>query len=86
VTVDMVCAALGTKMDVPTLHGTVTLKIPAGTQPGQKLRIPDYGLETSDGRKGDHYVEVQVSIPRDLSEEQRKLLEQLRRAPAGTKR
>ncbi len=83
--IDMVDAALGTKVDVDTLHGIVTVTVPPGTQPGQKLRIPGYGLETSDGRKGDHYVEVQVRIPRDLTEEQKKLLEQLRRAPAAAK-
>ena len=81
--VSMVDAALGTERDVQTMHGAVTLKIPPGTQPGQKLRIRGYGLETSDGRKGDHYVEVQVSIPRKLTEEQKRLLKQLRRAPAA---
>jgi len=82
VRVDMVDAALGTKVDVETMHGTVTMAVPAGTQPGQLLRIGGYGLETSDGRKGDHYVEVQVTIPKRLTAEQRRLLEQLRRAPA----
>jgi molecular chaperone DnaJ len=86
VTVDMVDAALGTEVDVQTMQGAVALKVPPGAQPGQKLRIPGYGLETSDGRKGDHYVQVQVRIPRHLTDEQRKLLEQLRRTPAGAKR
>ncbi len=85
VTVSMVDAALGTKTDVQTLHGEVTLSILPGTQPGQKLRVPGYGLETSDGRKGDHYVQVKVRIPRKLTAEQRRLLEQLRRAPAAAK-
>jgi len=83
--VDMADAALGTKVDVGTLHGTVTVTVPPGTQPGQRLRVPGYGLETSDGRKGDHYVEVLVKVPRNLTEEQKRLLEQLRRAPAATK-
>ncbi len=86
VRVDMVDAALGTEVDVPTLQGMVSVRVPPGTQPGQKLRIPGYGLETSDGRKGDHYVEVVVSIPRKLSDEQRALLRQLKRAPAAGKR
>jgi len=87
VRVDMVDAALGTEVDVHTLQGAVSVKVPPGTQPGQKLRIPDYGLETSDGRKGDHYVEVRVSVPRKLTDEQRALLRQLKRAPAaGEKR
>jgi molecular chaperone DnaJ len=84
--VSMVDAALGTDIDVATLHGTVTAKVPAGTQPGQKLRLRGHGLETSDGRRGDHYVEIQVSVPRKLSDEQRRLLEQLRRAPAPSTR
>ncbi len=84
VEIDMVEAALGCDVDVQTLHEFVTLKVPAGIQPGQKLRVAGHGLETSDGRKGDHFVEVRVRIPRDLTEEQRRLLEQLRRAPAAT--
>lgn len=80
--IDMVDAALGTEVDVQTMHGVVALKVPPGIQPGQKLRIAGHGLETSDGRKGDHFVEVQVRIPKDLSEEQRRLLEQLRRTPS----
>jgi molecular chaperone DnaJ len=83
--IEMADAALGTRLDVDTMHGGVTLVVPPGTQPGQRLRVPGYGLETSDGRKGDHYVEVQVSIPRKLTAEQRRLLEQLRRAPAAAK-
>lgn len=83
--VNMVEAALGTKVDVQTMQGRVTVTVPPGTQPDQKLRIPGYGLQTSDRRKGDHYVEIQVSIPRDLTEEQKRLLEQLRRAPAVAK-
>ncbi|MHC4591526.1 MAG: molecular chaperone DnaJ [Planctomycetota bacterium] len=86
VQVDMVDAALGTKVDVQTMQGPLTVRVPPGTQPGQKLRVAGYGLETSDGRRGDHYVEIQVQIPRDLTEEQKKLLEQLRRAPAEAKR
>ncbi len=85
VRVSMADAALGTKVDVETMQGTVTMAVPAGTQPGQLLRVPGYGLETSDGRKGDHFVEVQVAIPRKLTAEQRRLLEQLRRAPAAAK-
>jgi molecular chaperone DnaJ len=78
-TVDMVDAALGTKVDLQTMEGAVTLTVPPGTQPGQKLRIPGHGLRTSDGRQGDHYVEVKVRIPRDLTDEQKDLLKRLRR-------
>lgn len=81
--VSMTDAALGTEVDVETMQGTITVQVPSGTQPGQKLRIAGYGLETSDGRKGDHFVEITVTVPRNLSDEQKRLLEQLRRAPAG---
>ncbi len=79
--VDMVDAALGADVDVATLSGTVTLKVPPGTQPGQKLRIAGYGIETSDGRKGDHYVTVQVAIPKKLTREQRQLLRKFKQTP-----
>jgi len=84
-TIDMVDAALGTRVDVDTLRGPVTVTVPPGTQPGQKLRIPGYGLKTSDGRQGDHYVEIKVQIPRNLTEEQKRLLARLRRSPAGAR-
>ena len=85
VQVNMVDAALGTQVEIQTLRGTVTVTVPPGTQPGQRLRIAGYGLQTADGKKGHHYVEVQVRIPRSLTEEQRRLLEQLRGVPAGAK-
>jgi molecular chaperone DnaJ len=86
VSIDMTDAALGTQVDVETLQGEITVKVPPGIQPGQRLRIAGYGVRTRDGHRGDHYVEVQVSIPRNLTEEQRRLLEQLRRVPAEAKR
>jgi molecular chaperone DnaJ len=81
-TVDMVEAALGTQVDVKTLDGTVTLKVPPGTQPGQKLRLKERGAEKSDGSRGDHYVTVNVRIPRKLNERQRELLREFKRAHA----
>jgi len=81
VSVGMADAALGTSVDAQTLHGAVTLKVPAGTQPGRKMRVTGYGLQLPDGSKGDHIVEVQVVIPSNLNEEQRRLLERLRRFP-----
>jgi len=83
--IDMVDAALGAQVDVQTLRGTVSVTVPPGTQPGQRLRIAGYGLDMPDGKSGHHYVEVQVRVPRNLSEEQKRLLEQLRHVPAGAK-
>ncbi|MCD6416462.1 MAG: molecular chaperone DnaJ [Planctomycetes bacterium] len=82
--VDMIDAALGAEVDVQTLQGPVTVKVPPGSQPGQKLRLRGHGLQTSDGRKGDHYVRLKVSVPERLTPEQKKLLERLRRTPTAS--
>jgi len=74
VTVNLVQAALGARVPVETVRGSVMLTIPAGTQPGAKLRLRGRGIETADGRKGDHYVVVHVAIPTDLTPEQKELL------------
>jgi len=84
--IDMVQAALGTEVDVPALKGTITVKVPAGTQPGQKLRLKGHGIRGDDGKAGDHYVEVVVTIPRKLSERQKELLKEFGRAHAGSKK
>ncbi len=70
-------AILGAEMTVQTVQGPVTLKVPAGTQSGQMLRIKGKGmpvLQTS--RHGDHFVTVTVEIPSKLSREERKLVEE----------
>lgn len=70
-------AVLGGKTDVPTLDGTVELKIPAGVQPGQKMRLRGKGI-TWQNQTGDEYVTLKVRIPKDLSDEDRALYEQIR--------
>ena len=69
-------AALGTKIDVSTLDGDVSLKIPAGTQSGTVMRLRGKGVPflKRTGR-GDHYVTVHVSVPTKLTRQQRKALE-----------
>jgi len=63
-------AMLGSRIKVKTLDGKkVVLKLPPGTQHGQKFRIPGQGIEKN-GRRGDQYVEVHVEIPERLTEEQ----------------
>ncbi len=75
--ISFVQAILGDKVDVQTLDGEVSLKIPAGTQPGTKLRLRDKGMTKFERRdRGDLYVEIEVSIPTDVSRSQRKLLEE----------
>ncbi len=69
-------AALGTKLQVRTIQGRkVVLRIPPGTQPGRKLRIKGQGIEKN-GRRGDQFVEISVSVPSDLSPDQEALLKQ----------
>ncbi len=77
VQIDLARAALGTKVPVRTLEGEVTLAIPPGTQPGAKLRLKGRGVRTASGEVGDHYVTVNVRVPKNLSAEQRRLLEEL---------
>lgn len=70
-------AILGTEIPVETPQGRVTLKIPEGTQPGQVFRMKGKGLPVLNGsRIGDHYIEVNVEIPKKLSREERKILEE----------
>ncbi|MFW5915110.1 MAG: DnaJ C-terminal domain-containing protein, partial [Planctomycetota bacterium] len=80
VTINMVDAVLGTEVEAETMDGSVTVKVPPGTQPGQKLRLKGRGLTDSDGRTGNHYVEVNVRIPRNINEKQKKALEEFRAA------
>ncbi|NLW86177.1 MAG: molecular chaperone DnaJ [Planctomycetes bacterium] len=82
---DLVCqapisfsqAALGGKIQVPTLWGMEEIEVPAGTQSGDVLRLKGLGLpSTRTGRKGDQYVQLNIEVPRKLSKRQRELLEQ----------
>jgi curved DNA-binding protein len=81
VTVDVFTALLGGEVEVPTLRGTVHLKIPAGTQPEQAFRIAGRGMPQSKNPqvKGDLYVKIKVNIPRNLTSEQKTLLEEAAR-------
>jgi DnaJ-class molecular chaperone len=73
-------AILGGKVDVPTIDGVITLKIPPGTSSGQRLRLRERGLPTpgSSGR-GDQYVEVKVVVPSSLDDRSRELIEEFAR-------
>ena len=71
-------AALGAEVEVQTLHGNESLKVPAGTQTGTVFRVRGQGMPVLGGRgKGDLFVSVSVITPTSLTREQRKLLEQL---------
>jgi DnaJ-class molecular chaperone len=72
-------AVFGSTVAVTTPMDTkVNLKIPPGSSGGQKLRLRGAGIENSQGDKGDLYAVLQVAIPKDLSDEQRRLFEGLR--------
>ena len=67
-------AGLGTKIDVPTLDGTVTMTVPPGSSTGQRLRIRGRGIAKPGGTRGDQYVEINIVLPPKMDEESRDLL------------
>lgn len=76
--VSFVKAALGTELPVKTIHGEVTIKVPAGTQPNTLIRLREKGVPYVQGKgHGDHYVKVKVTVPKSLSRKQKELLEEL---------
>lgn len=71
-------AALGGKISVPTLEGSVSLTVPPGTKSGQRFRLKGQGpMKPGSKTRADQYVKVMVAPPRRLSKEQRELLEEL---------
>lgn len=71
-------AALGGEATLPTLHGDVNCKIPAGTQSGSKIRLREKGIRRT-GRSpsvGDEYVEIRIAVPKTLTAEERCKLEE----------
>ncbi len=73
-------AALGITLEVPTLEGNKRIKVPAGIQPGTKIRIKGYGVpHVGKTSKGDLYVKIGVTVPVHLTPPQKKLLEELAR-------
>ena len=78
VPISAVEATLGTTIEVPTCHGDVELKVPAGTQPNTRLRIKGYGVPyIGSAAKGDQYVELKVVIPTKLTISEKELYEKL---------
>lgn len=71
-------AALGTKIEVPTVEGKAQLKVPAGTESGQKFRLRERGFPSLRNPKlrGDQFVEVKMTLPRIISEETKDVLRQ----------
>ena len=68
-------AALGAKVEVPTIDGRSVLRVPAGTQSGQRFRLREKGVQSArTGRRGDHYVEVRIVLPKVMDERQKEIL------------
>jgi len=85
VPISFVQAALGDEVSVPTLHGKIDMKIPAGTQPGKIFRIRDKGISDVRGRgKGDQLVKVTIEVPTKLTSQQKKLLKDFGLSGGGT--
>lgn len=76
VPVTFVEALNGAEIDVPTIHGSVRAKIPPGTQGGQTFRLRGKGIKTKT-TSGDHFYKVQITVPKQLSPEAQRLVEQL---------
>ncbi|HMQ03788.1 MAG TPA: molecular chaperone DnaJ [Pyrinomonadaceae bacterium] len=75
-------AALGAKIEVPTIEGKAQLKIPAGTESGQKFRLRERGFPSLRNPKlrGDEFIEVKITLPRVISEETKDLLREFDKA------
>jgi curved DNA-binding protein len=72
-------AALGEKVSVPLLSGSLSIKIPAGTQNGQRLRIKGRGLPGREGEAGDLYVVARIQMPKEINAAEKELWEKLAR-------
>lgn len=70
-------AVLGAELEVPTLDGKARLKIPAGTQAGQRFRLRERGLPNASGTRGDLYVVAELRVPKSLTEAERELWQRL---------
>ena len=77
--IDMVDAALGCEVEVETVDGKVTMKVPAGTQSGTPFKLSGHGVPfRADGDRGPHIVTIIVETPKNLSRKQKELLEEFK--------
>ena len=72
-------AVLGAQVQIPALEGAVSMRVPAGSQAGQQLRLRGLGLPAEDGKRGDLYATLQIVAPETVSAAERKLWEELAR-------
>lgn len=79
--IDMVDAALGCEIEVETVDGKITMKVPAGTQSGTPFKLSGHGVPfRADGDRGPHIVTVIVETPKNLSKKQKELLAEFKGA------
>ncbi|HAH04965.1 MAG TPA: molecular chaperone DnaJ [Elusimicrobia bacterium] len=76
-------AALGAKIEVPTLEGPIRIRIPPGTHSGRRLRIAGKGLGKEDGSRGDLFAAVRIDIPDKTNDRMERLYRELREAAAA---
>jgi len=83
-TISMFDAILGTTIKVRTIDGPAEIRVPTGTQPETSMRIRGRGVPKlgQKGQRGDHYIKVKVEVPRNLTKEQKKLVEDMRELQA----
>ena len=78
--IDMIDAALGCEIEVETVDGPITMKVPAGTQSGTPFKLSGHGVPfRADGDRGPHIVTVIVETPKNLSRKQKELLEEFKK-------
>lgn len=70
-------AAAGAKVDIPTPRGKIALKVPAGSSSGVKLRVKGHGVATKNGTAGDLLAEIQIVLPKQLSEADRHAIREI---------
>ena len=73
-------AVLGTSLEVPTIEGKAEMKVPAGSQGGQRLRLRGQGLNRRGGGRGDQYVRLKVVVPTQPTEREKQLYKELAEA------
>lgn len=83
--INMVDAALGCEIEVETVEGPITMKVPAGTQSGTPFKLSGHGVPfRADGDRGPHIVTIIVETPKNLSKKQKELLEEFKKAKKRT--
>jgi molecular chaperone DnaJ len=86
VDLSFVDCALGTKIDVKTVYGTVSVDVPVGTQPDQILKLKGRGIkDLRTGKPGDQYLHIKVKTPTNLSETEKDLLKQFQKEESSKK-